>query len=105
MSLPYRGIMSVEAQSATPKFCLSQKPAAILTSTNAALHDSHLLCLAILRRVHASGALLVKLVAFVRGLLNRLLACVDLLDGGEDAGPVLENREWHVLAGAVRDEV
>ena len=41
----------------------------------------------------------------VGSLLHSLLAGHNLLDGGEDGAPILEDGEGHVLAGAVGDEV
>ena len=51
------------------------------------------------------GTRLVSLVALVRHLLHSPLAGDNLLHGGEDAAPVLEDGEGHALAGAVGDEI
>ena len=58
-----------------------------------------------LHRSHTSLAGLVVLEAFARCVLHSTLASHDLLDGGEDAAPVLEDGEGHALAGAVGDEI
>ena len=41
----------------------------------------------------------------VGSLLHSLLAGHNLLDGGEDGAPVLEDGERHVLTGAIGNEV
>lgn len=58
-----------------------------------------------LHRSHTSLAGLVVLEAFACCVLHSTLARHDLLDGGEDAAPVLEDGEGHALAGAVGDEI
>lgn len=58
-----------------------------------------------LHRCHTSLARLVVLEALVRGFLDSCLTGDDLLDGGEDAAPVLEDGEGHALTCAVGDEI
>lgn len=55
--------------------------------------------------LHTGFAGLEVLEALVSGFLHALLARDDLLDGGEDGAPVLEDGEGHVFARAVSDEV
>jgi len=87
-------IVSIEAQNATSE-CKIPLPR----------RHAHLLGMAVGSRLHTSLTLLVELVALVRGIVHRLLAGMDLLDGGEDARPVLEDGEGDVFAGAVGDEI
>lgn len=54
---------------------------------------------------NASLAILVVLEALLRCVVDGALAGDDLLDDGENAAPVLEDGERHVLARAVGDEV
>lgn len=54
---------------------------------------------------NTSLASLVVLEAFAGSVLDGPLAGNDLLDGGEDAAPVLEDGEGNALAGAVGDEI
>lgn len=58
-----------------------------------------------LHRHHTRLAGLVVLEALAGSVLDGSLAGNDLLDGGEDAAPVLEDGERNALAGAVGDEV
>lgn len=55
--------------------------------------------------VDTSLAGLVLLKTLLGGVLHRLLTLDDLLDRSVDLGPVVENVEGNVLAGAVGDEV
>ena len=54
---------------------------------------------------NASLAILVVLETLLRRFVNGTLAGDDLLDGGENAAPVLEDGEGYVFAGAVGDEI
>jgi hypothetical protein len=56
-------------------------------------------------RRNTSLAILVVLEALLRRLVDGNLASDDLLDGGKNAAPVLEDGEGHVLARAVGDEI
>ena len=58
-----------------------------------------------LDRLHTGLACLVVLEALACSFVDGLLACNDLLDGCEDAAPVLEDGEGNVLARAVGDKV
>jgi len=65
-----------------------------LLSSTVGLHGSN-----------ASLAVLVVLEALLRRFVDGALAGDDLLDGGENAAPVLEDGERHVLARAIGDEI
>ena len=54
---------------------------------------------------NASLAILVVLEALLRCVVYGALAGDDLLDGGENAAPVLEDGEGHVLTRAVGDKI
>ena len=54
---------------------------------------------------NTSLAILVVLEALLCRFVDGALTGDDLLDGGENAAPVLEDGEGHVLARAVSDEI
>lgn len=54
---------------------------------------------------HTGLARLIVLESLACCVVNGTLAGNDLLDGGENAAPVLEDGEGHALAGTVGDEI